>query len=77
MLKKASSFVLASLRTSTHGKECVSALRLLRPCPWKGASRRAGVGRVRRTTFLTILRRFNRLSQASVLVYFCLGEECG
>jgi len=32
MLKKTTSFVLASLRTSTYGNEYASALRLLRPC---------------------------------------------
>ena len=41
MLKKASRFVLASLRTSTYQKEYASVLRSLRP---------------RRKTFLNILR---------------------
>jgi hypothetical protein len=41
MLKKSASFVLTSLRTSTHGKECASDLRSLRP---------------RWTAFLTILQ---------------------
>jgi len=40
MLKKAASFVLASLRGSTYGKEYASPLRSLRP---------------RRTAFLNIL----------------------
>jgi hypothetical protein len=31
MLKKYASFVLASLRTSTHDKKCASALHSLRP----------------------------------------------
>jgi YaiO family outer membrane protein len=32
MLKKSSSFVLASIRGSTHGTECASPLHSLRPC---------------------------------------------
>ena len=31
-LKKASSFVLASLKGSTYGKEYASPIRLVRPC---------------------------------------------
>jgi hypothetical protein len=58
--------VTASLRPPTLWTRCIgesngypeyaSGLHLLRPRPWKGASRRAGVGRVRKTTFLSILR---------------------
>jgi hypothetical protein len=46
MLKKAASFVLASLRGSTYRKEYASPLRSLRP---------------RWTTFLNILRAFLRI----------------
>ena len=40
----------------TRSAVCTSsAPRSLRPLPWRGASRCAGVGRVRKTDFLTIL----------------------
>jgi hypothetical protein len=73
MLKKAASFVLASLRGSTSrfywrqgtyplafdrservklSLVCTSSpLRSLRPCQWKGASRRARAGWVRTLPF--------------------------
>lgn len=51
MLKKAASFVLATLEDSTREKSLVSAAAALR----KGVSRHAGAGWVRMTTFLSIL----------------------
>jgi hypothetical protein len=56
MLNKSSSFVLTSLTGSTYGKEYASPLHSLRPYMRIGASWRAGVGWVRSTVFLNILR---------------------
>jgi hypothetical protein len=70
MLKTSVSVVLASLRASTYGTEYASTLRSLRPCLRRGASRDsdceaiggrageigAGVGRVRTSDVLSILR---------------------
>ena len=58
MLKKPASGVLASRRGSTYDTEYASPLRSLRPCLGQGASRRAGVGRVRSLVFLSILNSF-------------------
>ena len=43
-------------RWFTQSAVCTSSpLRSVHPRPWRGASRRAGVGRVRKTAFLSIL----------------------
>jgi len=55
-LKKPASSVLASFRPSTYPRGYASALHSLRPCLGRGASWRAGVGRVRSLDFLSILR---------------------
>src|SRR5688572_4088043 len=48
----------------TRSAVCTSStLRSLRRCPRNGASRRAGVGRVRTVAFLSILRRVFLLSK--------------
>jgi len=52
MLKKSSSFVLASFRSSTYLWGYASGLHSLRPCLGQGASRRARVGWVRSLAFL-------------------------
>jgi hypothetical protein len=56
MLKKPASFVLGSSKSSTYPKGTPPVSTRLRPCPWNGASRRAGVGWVRSLDFLSILR---------------------
>jgi hypothetical protein len=45
-----------------------SPLRSLRPCLWRGASWRAGVGRVRTAAFLRILHGDSTSSHASISV---------
>ena len=76
MLKKAASFVLASLRGSTYDTEYDSPLRSLRPCLGQGAFRRARVGRVRSLAFLSILLGQGRyiLMSFKGLVRHCVGE---
>jgi len=55
MLKKASNFVLGRSNPSTYEKSTLQGSRSLRPRLGQGASRRAGVGRVRTLAFLSIL----------------------
>jgi hypothetical protein len=61
MLKKSASGVLASLRPQRTPEGTPPALRSLRSCLGKGASRRARVGRVRGLVFLSIPLNVNRL----------------
>ena len=48
------------IRRTVRPRRYASGLYTLRPCPRNGASRRAGVGRVRRLAFLSILQWFSR-----------------
>jgi len=64
--------VVLLIRRTVRPRGYASALRSLRPCPRNGASRRAGVGRVRSLTFLIILKlgllcSISRLRRGSVL----------
>jgi hypothetical protein len=52
--------VVLLIRRTVRPRGYASGLLSLRPCPRNGASRRAGVGRVRRLAFLSILRWFPR-----------------
>ena len=60
MLKKPASGVLASLKGSTYRQEYDSPFRSLRPSLRRGASRRAGAGRVTMAGFLSILAEKHR-----------------
>ena len=67
---------VASLSGSTHclGKRLL--LRLLRPWLWNGASRRAGVGRVRTTVFLSILKECWSQRQTEIAGRLIASTNC-